>query len=106
MPCTPGSPMVARMLPVALLFALALSGAMAASSPTMFFVNNSIDIPGFDSFIQMDAFSPASLKVLDGNVLPHMHCAISSCALNVVGFVCFARVLLSYLCAIAVMLIQ
>lgn len=71
--------MVAIMLPLSLLFALALSGAMAASSSTIFFVNNSIDIPGFDSFIQMDAFSPASLKVLDGNVLPHIHCATSGC---------------------------
>jgi hypothetical protein len=79
-PYTPSSSMVAIMRPLSLLLALALSGAMAASSSTMFFVNNSIDIPGFDSFIQMDAFSPASLKVLDGNVLPHIHCATSRLA--------------------------
>ena len=79
-PYTSSSPMVAIMRPLSLLLALALSGAMAASSSTIFFVNNSIDIPGFDSFIQMDAFSPASLKVLDGNVLPHIHCATSRLA--------------------------
>ena len=53
----------------ALLFlsAAALAGA-AASPQSIFFVNNSIEIPAFDSFIQMDAFASAPLKVLDSKV--------------------------------------
>ncbi len=58
----------------ALLVISALAGALAASpSPqTIFFVNNSIEIPAFDSFIELDAFSSEPLTILDNKVRsPH-----------------------------------
>jgi hypothetical protein len=55
-----------------LLVLSALAGAIAAAPApqAIFFVNNSIDIPGLDSFIQMDVFSSSPLKVLDSKVFP------------------------------------
>jgi hypothetical protein len=55
-----------------LLVLSALAGASAAAPgpQAIFFVNNSIDIPGMDSFIQMDVFSSSPLKVLDSKVFP------------------------------------
>ena len=55
-----------------LLVLSALAGAVAAAPgpQAIFFVNNSIQIPGVDSFIQMDVFSSSPLKVLDSKVCP------------------------------------
>jgi hypothetical protein len=60
------------MYALVLLVLSALAGALAAAPgpQAMFFVNNSIDIPGVDAFIQMDVFSSSPLKVLDSKVTP------------------------------------
>ena len=63
---TPGD-LAAAMQALLFLSAAALAGA-AASPQSIFFVNNSIEIPAFDSFIQMDAFASTPLKVLDSKV--------------------------------------
>jgi len=43
--------------------------ALASASPqSIVFVNNSINEPAFDSFIQIDAFSTAPPKILDNKV--------------------------------------
>ncbi len=56
----------------ALLVISALAGALAASPQTIFFVNNSIEIPAFDSFIELDAFSSEPITILDNKVRsPH-----------------------------------
>ena len=56
----------------ALLVISALAGALAASPQTIFFVNNSIEIPAFDSFIELDAISSGPLTILDNKVhSPH-----------------------------------
>jgi len=53
------------------MFALSLLTviALASASPqSIVFVNNSINEPAFDSFIQIDAFSTAPPKILDNKV--------------------------------------
>lgn len=54
---------------LALLLLSTLACAVASGSPqSIFFVNNSINEPGFDSFIQFDAFTTSPPKVLVSNV--------------------------------------
>ena len=56
------------MMALALLSPITLASAKAASTQSIVFVNNSINEPAFDSFIQIDAFSTASPKLLDSKV--------------------------------------
>ena len=56
------------MMVLALLSPITLASAKAASTQSIVFVNNSINEPAFDSFIQIDAFSTASPKLLDSKV--------------------------------------
>jgi hypothetical protein len=59
---------------------ITLASAEASSAQSIVFVNNSINVPAFDSFIQIDSFSTAPPKILDSKVhltrsTPHALCA-------------------------------
>ena len=56
------------MIALLLLSPITLASAKSASTQSIVFVNNSINEPAFDSFIQIDAFSTASPKLLDSKV--------------------------------------
>ena len=61
------------MIALLLLIPITLASAKSASTQSIVFVNNSINEPAFDSFIQIDAFTTAPPKLLDSKVL-HAHC--------------------------------
>ena len=63
------------MIALLLLSPITLASAKSASTQSIVFVNNSINEPAFDSFIQIDAFTTAPPKLLDTKVQPALPAA-------------------------------